>query len=411
MKKILYISVNSKSESDSASKTVARKLIDEVLCQCRYKVPKCNENIYVFDGYDDDLGQASNYKKSSECCENEKEVCCETNHELVCFDEGIEVHDEKNEEEHGKVCDLKENKYEIDKLDVEEDDKDETVEEYNVETTEIKEKHKSKVCCDDINEFIKDCSQDVYNGMNEEDCDKTKHHHHNDNHESECCESNNGHHHHHECCDEKHDHMHGYCAYDEEHHCHDTEDWEECNDFIVEEIDLYKDYIPLLTHEFYSCRNTLVDGPGPCYEELTHVQRKDMARIKELAIQFKEADIYIIAAPMWSLLFPAPLKQYLDCVILNGVTTKINDKVCKGLLDDKERKMVFVQSVGGELPILLKYKLDHSAAYLKDISKFLGISKFTELLVDGTGYTANEKEDAICEAIKDVAHIAKSLIK
>lgn len=416
MKKILYISVNSKPESESSSKTVARKLINEVLCQCRYKVPK-NKSTYTIDECVDNICEASNYKKGEECCQEHshkhhhhhheninnykddfkdedlesQEVCCnELRNDTKCTDE-LKV-DEKLKE-HSK-----------DKI-IKNSDKEE-VKEYNVETIETKEKHKAEVCCEDINEFIKDCSPDMHHHQHHDECCCGN------SHDNDCCDGEHIHHHD-SCCDDGHYYKNTCCCEDEvyEDKCCDTSDWEDCNEFVVEEIDLFKEYIPTLTHEFYECRNTLVGGPGPCYDKLTHVQRRDMAKIKELAIQFKEADIYIIAAPMWSLLFPAQLKQYLDCVILNGVTAEINEKHCKGTLDDKERKMVFVQSVGGELPIFLKCKLDHSNAYLKDISKFLGISKYTELLVDGTGYTEHEKQEAICEAMKDIPHIAKCLIK
>ena len=114
---------------------------------------------------------------------------------------------------------------------------------------------------------------------------------------------------------------------------------------------------------------------------------------------------------MWNMLFPAPLKQYIDCIVCNERTVKINEDEVQGLLGDKVRKMVFVQSCGGELPLIFKPKLDHSATYLKDLFKFMGISKFMELLVDGTGYTEYEKETAIAEACEDVPYFIKTLLK
>ena len=79
MKKILYISVNSKPESESSSKTVARELINQVLDQCKYKVPK-NKNTYVIDECKDDISEASNYKKSEECCHEHHENNLEHHH-------------------------------------------------------------------------------------------------------------------------------------------------------------------------------------------------------------------------------------------------------------------------------------------------------------------------------------------
>lgn len=173
--------------------------------------------------------------------------------------------------------------------------------------------------------------------------------------------------------------------------------YEEC-EVDVEEFDVYKEHIPTLTHEYFCGRNTLCNDED--YEELNHRARNEIDRIKVLANQFKEADIYVVASPMWSLFFPAPFKQYLDCVIQNGITIEISGKKCKGLLDDKERKFYFVQSSGGDIPLLFKGMLDHSSCYLKDIVKFMGIDKYKEILVDGTGFTREERREAI-EAAED----------
>lgn len=173
--------------------------------------------------------------------------------------------------------------------------------------------------------------------------------------------------------------------------------YEDC-EVEVEEFDVYKEHIPTLTHEYFCGRNTLCNDED--YEELNHRARNEIDRIKVLANQFKEADIYVVASPMWSLFFPAPFKQYLDCVIQNGITIDISEKKCKGLLDDKERKFYFVQSSGGDIPVLFKGMLDHSSCYLKDIVKFMGIDKYKEILVDGTGFTKEERRDAI-EAAED----------
>ncbi|WP_297437747.1 FMN-dependent NADH-azoreductase [uncultured Clostridium sp.] len=403
MKKILYISVNTKEECDSSSKIVARKLIDEVLCQCRYKVPKSCKSTYIYDEDSGSIGEANSYKNAYHTHDDEfyddiNKACCE--------DTGLEkiICNDKEEKIKGICIDD-----ECKKTDIEcsEEKSDETI---TKENTCFDEKHHHKENCSDIQESKHEHNHihKVCDVKNDECCDSDIVH----KHEYLDQEGNtHGHVHSHDefCCEEGDELENIYCDLEDE--CCD-EEWDDCNEFIVEEIDLYKEYIPLLTHEFYSCRSTVVDGPGPCYESLTHVQRKDLDRIKALAQQFKEADIYIIAAPMWNLSFPAPLKQYLDCVILNGITVEISEtNGCKGLLDDKIRKMVFVQSSGGELPILLKCKLDHSGAYLKDISKFLGIAKFEELLVDGTGYTACEKQCAIDEATKDIKGIARCLIK
>lgn len=425
MKKILYISVNSKAEEDSASKTVARELINKLLDEGEYKECK-NQN-------EKDINDKQ-YKEECECeChkiyENQdekidktnKEVCCEHKNDIIdkIVDDVKNVCESKYNVETKKINDNSEkttddsekNKCEVtDMSDYKVTDKaskSNTKEEENENYDTDIEKNINDFCRKDDNE--KFGQNLLYEDSNsKENVDKSKVIESKIVDEESCCGEKD------EKCNDKKDEkccsekvldfIHNKCDKDEN-------ECEKSIQFELEEIDLFKEYIPVLTHEYYECRNTIVGKNNSCYDKLSDEKKKDIDRIKQLANQFKEADIYIIASPMWSMLFPSQLKAYLDCVLLNDVTVEISRKGCRGLLDDKIRKMVFVQSVGGELPILLKSKIDHSSSYLKDIAKFLGIAKFEELLVDGTGYTQHEKEDAIEEAVKDINHIVKMLLK
>lgn len=82
--------------------------------------------------------------------------------------------------------------------------------------------------------------------------------------------------------------------------------------------------------------------------------KEEVKRIIELSEQFKNADLYVIAAPLWTLSFPAPLKEYIDCVVQNKITIKVTPEEVKGLLDDKQREMVYIQSSGEKFLGLLK---------------------------------------------------------
>ncbi len=168
----------------------------------------------------------------------------------------------------------------------------------------------------------------------------------------------------------------------------------------LEEINLYEDYIPRLKYNYFKGRNCLVDNKE--YENLNDDDKKEVDRINELCDQFRSADMYVIAAPMWSLSFPAPLKEYLDCIVQVGKTIEIKDEKIKGSLDDRNRKMVYVQSSGGEIPWILRGKLSQGVEYFEDIMKFLGIKKFKELLVDGTGIDKYTKMDAEHRAMKKI---------
>ncbi|HBK3213511.1 TPA: NAD(P)H-dependent oxidoreductase, partial [Clostridioides difficile] len=118
---------------------------------------------------------------------------------------------------------------------------------------------------------------------------------------------------------------------------------EKNKDFEVEEIDLYKEHIPRLEYQYFEKRNSIVSEENA--KNLDDKDRKELTKIRNLCDQFVSASVYVIAAPMWSLSFPAPLKEYIDCIIQDGKTISFegNDKP-QGILNDIDRSMVYIQS-------------------------------------------------------------------
>lgn len=171
-------------------------------------------------------------------------------------------------------------------------------------------------------------------------------------------------------------------------------------DFILEELDLYQCHIPRLEYEYFEKRNCMIKEED--FSKLNEKQQEEVHKIVKLVDQFKEADLYVIAAPMWSLSFPAPLKEYIDCIVMDGKTIKISENKMEGLLNDKPRAMVYIQSSGAPIPWMLRSIFNKGLDYVRDIMKYIGIKKFEELLVDGTGFTEEERREAIEEANKEV---------
>ncbi|MBB6713207.1 FMN-dependent NADH-azoreductase [Clostridium gasigenes] len=172
------------------------------------------------------------------------------------------------------------------------------------------------------------------------------------------------------------------------------------NDFQVEELDLFETELPRLQYEYFENRNCLVEKES--FNKLDKKGQDEVHKIVKLADQFKEADMYVIAAPMWSLSFPAPLKEYIDCILIEGKTVEINKDKIDGLLDDKQRGMVYIQSSGASIPWILKMVMNKGVNYIEDIMKFAGIKRFEELLVDGTGFTEEDKQKAVEKAIQKI---------
>lgn len=175
---------------------------------------------------------------------------------------------------------------------------------------------------------------------------------------------------------------------------------EEHNDFKCEELDLYKCHIPRLEYQYFEKRNCMIKQED--FNKLDTKEQEEVHKIVKLTEQFKEADMYVIAAPMWSLSFPAPLKEYIDCIVMDGKTISIKEDKIEGLLNDKQRAMVYIQSSGANIPWILRMVMNKGLNYVEDIMKSMGIKTFKELLVDGTGTTEQEKNESIEKAIQKI---------
>lgn len=175
-------------------------------------------------------------------------------------------------------------------------------------------------------------------------------------------------------------------------------------DFKVEEVDLYKEHIPRLEYQYFKDRNCVITEEDA--KKLPEKDQKEIRKIRDLCDQFISAQMYVIAASMWSLSFPAPLKEYIDCIVQEEKTISFEKgKKPKGLLDDKERAVVYIQSSGGNIPWILDPIMDKGENYVAQIMKAMGIKNVQELKVDATGTTEEERENAIREAEEKIDSI------
>ncbi|WP_195988099.1 NAD(P)H-dependent oxidoreductase [Clostridium sp. D53t1_180928_C8] len=179
---------------------------------------------------------------------------------------------------------------------------------------------------------------------------------------------------------------------------------EKYNDFKVEEVDLYKEHIPRLEYQYFQDRNCVISEEDA--KKLPEKDQREIRKIRELCDQFISAEMYVIAAPMWSLSFPAPLKEYIDCIVQTDKTISLEKgKKPKGLLNDKKRALVYIESSGGNIPWVLDPIMDKGENYIAKIMKVIGIKHIQELKVDGTGTTEEERKNAINKAKEKIESV------
>lgn len=178
-------------------------------------------------------------------------------------------------------------------------------------------------------------------------------------------------------------------------------------DFSLEELDLYNSHIPRPKYNYFNGRSSLVSPENTA--GLSQEEQQDIIRMTQLCDQFISASIYVLAAPMWSLSFPGVLKDYIDCIIQADKTIVFKDEKPSGILNDRPRTFIYVQSSGANIPWIIKPVLNKGVNYVEDIMKFIGIGKFEDLLVDYTGTTELDQAEAVDKALTSIDSIIDSI--
>lgn len=175
----------------------------------------------------------------------------------------------------------------------------------------------------------------------------------------------------------------------------------------LEELDLYEKHIPRIKSSYYSGRSQPIGEDAK--NALPKHEQEEIDAIINLCSQFCRADYYVLAAPMWSLSYPAVVKEYIDCIVQTGKTIEFKSNKPSGLLNDKKRAFVYVQSSGASIPWMIRPVLNKGLNYVLDIVKFLGVDTVTELLVDGTGTTNDEQSEAVKKATEKIDGLVNKL--
>ena len=112
-------------------------------------------------------------------------------------------------------------------------------------------------------------------------------------------------------------------------------------------------------------------------EMQTDAQIAAVAGSNELAVEFANADAYIIAAPMYNFSVTAALKTYIDLISRAGISFTYLPEGPVGLL--KNKKAYVVIATGGT-PV--GSEVDFVTPYLKTFLGFLGITDVTFIAAD-----------------------------
>jgi FMN-dependent NADH-azoreductase len=171
----------------------------------------------------------------------------------------------------------------------------------------------------------------------------------------------------------------------------------------VEIIDLFKKDLPPFDTQAIFAKYKVMHN-----QILTEEDKRVWKKIVNVIEEFKSADKYVFAVPMWNFSIPHRLKLYIDILVQPGYTFTItNEGQYKGLINDKPVLIFYAR--GGEYQSGTPAEaFDLQKKYLELILGFMGLTKTESIIIEPTlaqgPDVANQKQ---IKAIEKAIEVAK----
>ena len=121
----------------------------------------------------------------------------------------------------------------------------------------------------------------------------------------------------------------------------------------------------------------------------------------DLAKQFAAADVILIGAPYWNLMFPATLLAYMEHVFQSGITFK-HDRNGRPVGICRAREIVYITTAGG-----IVFNRNYGFQYFQGIAQMFGIPKCNCIMAQGMDIVGYDIETQMEKTMSEIARFAK----
>ncbi|QKS72919.1 NAD(P)H-dependent oxidoreductase [Paenalkalicoccus suaedae] len=124
-----------------------------------------------------------------------------------------------------------------------------------------------------------------------------------------------------------------------------------------------------------------------------------------LVEQLLTHDKLVLVTPLWNMGIPAPMKAYVDQIVVPNKTFRFAEKGMEGLLG--ELKVLHIQSRGGIYSEGKLAAFEHGDSYLRTIFKLVGVKHYEHLFIEGTSTYPEQVEEMLKEKVKEAKVLAE----
>lgn len=182
------------------------------------------------------------------------------------------------------------------------------------------------------------------------------------------------------------------------------EEAKKINDINLRIYDVFEEDMPYIGQQLFDAFAKLSEG-----KELTELESRLFAAQQKAKDLVKEADIIVLAFPLWNLTIPAALHTFIDYIYQAGFMFKYNEQgQLIQLLTDK--KYVILNARGGYYSSPEAQPMEMSVNYIKNVlSNVAGMELLDEVIIEGHNAEPNRADEIIEEGLKRVKASAQKL--
>ncbi|HIJ70726.1 MAG TPA: FMN-dependent NADH-azoreductase [Planctomycetes bacterium] len=162
----------------------------------------------------------------------------------------------------------------------------------------------------------------------------------------------------------------------------------------ITKLNVFEESLPAFDGPAVEAKYTILHA-----KEHSQAQLNAWKGVEGIIEQFKSADKYLLAVPMWNFSIPYRLKQYIDLLVQPGYTfTFSQEKGYEGLVVGKPLLVVYAR--GGRYPPGSDAEaFDLQIKYVEQIFRFIGFEDIKSIIIEPT----LQAGPAVAETNKNVA--------
>lgn len=184
------------------------------------------------------------------------------------------------------------------------------------------------------------------------------------------------------------------------------EEIQKSKDIVIQTYDVFEENMPYMGQDLFSAIGKKSLGIELNEKESTLLTAKQKAMDA-----FTNADVIVIAFPLWNLTIPARLQTFIDYIYSAGFTFKY-DETGNMIRLMPEKKVVLLNARGGIYSTVETSSMDMAVNYLHNVfAGIFGMEILDEIVIEGHNAMPHKSNEIISEGLKEVSLAANKLIK